>query len=97
MQLNASAAFLFNGSPLIPGHWSLPEGLHRLGLFEFFAAVLTGAAGVIVPKVEHDLAEMLHDVAAIEVDIFHERTAVLAIEDDVLVFAGRTTAFDDQA
>ena len=35
-----------------------------------------------------------HDVAAIEVDVFDERAAIFAIKNDVLVFAGRTAAFD---
>ena len=37
------------------------------------------------------------DVAAIEVDVFHQRPAIFAVENDVLVFARRATAFDHHA
>ena len=61
------------------------------------AAVFAGAAFVVVPEIEHGLAEMIDDIDAIEIDVFHERAAVVAIKDDVLVFAGWTPAFDDDA
>ena len=61
------------------------------------AAVLAGAAFVVVPEIEHGLAEMVHDVGAIEVDVFDERAAIVAIKNDVLVFAGRAAAFHDDA
>src|ERR1044071_5931040 len=71
------------------------ERLDWLGLRDFVAAVLAGAPGIVVPKVEHRLAEMLDDIAAIEIDIFDERAAFIAIEDHVLVLAGRSATFDD--
>ena len=40
---------------------------------------------------------MLDDVGAIEIDVFDERSAVVAIEDDVLVFARRTAPLDHHA
>ena len=61
------------------------------------AAVFAGASLVVVPEIEHGLAEMIDDIVAIEIDVFHERAAVVAIKNDVLVFAGRTPAFDDDA
>jgi len=73
------------------------EGLHRLGLGNFVTALLAGAAGVIVPEIEHGLAEMVNDIGAIEVDVFHERAATVAVEDDVFVFAGRAAPFHDDA
>ena len=73
------------------------ERLHRLGLRHHVAAVLASAAGVVVPKVEHGLAEMVHDIGAIEIDVFHERAAIVAIEDDVLVLTGRAAPFDHDA
>ena len=60
------------------------ERFHRLRLFDFFAAVLAGAPGVIVPKVEHRLAEVLNDIGAIKMDVFHQRLAMLAVKDDML-------------
>jgi len=38
-----------------------------------------------------------HDIGAIEIDVFHERAAIVAVENDVLVLAGRAAAFDDDA
>src|SRR4051812_19038766 len=71
--------------------------LDRLGLGDFGAAVPAGAALIIVPEIEHGLAEVLDDIAAIEIDVFDERAAFFAIKDDVLVFAGGTAAFHDDA
>jgi len=73
------------------------ERLHRLGLRYFVSAVFAGAPGIVVPEIEHRLAEMLDDVAAIEIDVFHERAAVIAIKDDVFVFAGGAAPFHDDA
>src|SRR5437867_11160312 len=58
------------------------ERFHRLRLFNFFAAFLAGASSVIVPELAHGLAEMLNDVAAIEVNVFHKRAAILAIKNN---------------
>jgi len=73
------------------------ERLHRLGLGYFVAAILAGAAGVVVPEIEHRLAEMVDDIAAIEVDVFHECAAIVAIEDDVLMLTGRAAPFHHDA
>ena len=40
---------------------------------------------------------MLDDVSAIELDVFHERLAIWAVEDDMLFLAGRTAALDHYA
>jgi len=61
------------------------------------SAVFAGAAFVVVPEIEHGLAEVIDDIGAIEIDVFHERAAVVAIKDDVLVFAGRPPPFHDDA
>src|SRR5437764_2342929 len=71
------------------------ERLHRLRLWDLRAAVLAGAPRVIVPKIEHGLAEVLDDVGAVELDVFHERLAIRAIENDVLLLTGRAAALDD--
>ena len=60
-------------------------------------AIFAGAPLIVVPEIEHGLAEMLHDVAAVEIDVFDERTAVIAEKDDVFVFAGRPATFDHDA
>jgi len=58
-------------------------------------ALLAGAPGVVVPEIEHGLAEVLDDIAAIEIDVFHDRPAIVTVEDDMFVFPRRTAAFDD--
>src|SRR4051812_37668338 len=73
------------------------ERLGRLGLRDFCAAFLTSAPGGVVPEIKHCLAEVLHDVAAIEVDVLDHRTAILAIENDVLMLTGWAAAFDHNA
>src|SRR5437588_1187625 len=62
---------------------------HRLRLFDFLAAFLAGAARVIIPEIDHRLAEVLNDISAIEVDVFHQRPAIFAVENDVFLFSGR--------
>ena len=57
-------------TPLAPDADAL-QRFHRLRLFDFFAAFLASPAGVIIPEIEHRFAEMLHDIRAIEVDVFH--------------------------
>ena len=68
------------------------ERLRRPWLLDFLTAVLAGPPRVVVPEVEHRLAEVLDDVPAIEVDVFHERFAIFAIENDVFGFSGRASA-----
>ena len=76
---------------------SKSEWLDRLRLRNFRPAIFARAPFIVIPKIEHCLAEMLHDVATIEIDIFHERAAVIAIKNDVLVLAGRATPLDHHA
>src|SRR4051812_26531866 len=73
------------------------ERLYWFGLRNFVAAVFAGPPLVAAPEIEHRLAEMLHDVAAIEINVFDERAAVIAVENDVLMFAGRPTTLDHDA
>ena len=60
-------------------------------------ALLAGAPGVVVPKIDHGLAEVLDDIAAIEIDVFHHRPAIVAVEDDMFVFPRRPAPFDDDS
>ena len=73
------------------------ERLDWLGLGDFRAAVFAGAARVVVPEIEHGLAEMVNDIGAIEIDVFHDRAAFFAVENDVLVLAGRASPLDHDA
>ena len=86
-------------SSLVTGHLSLLESerLGRLRFRDLRAALLAGAPGVIVPEVEHRLAEVLDDVTAIEVNVFHQRLAVFAVENDMFRFARRTATLDHHA
>ena len=52
------------------------------------AAVFAGAAFIVVPEIEHGLAEVVYDIGAIEIDVLHEGAAIVAVKNDVLVFAG---------
>ena len=66
-------------------------------LLDLRAALLAGAPRVVVPEIEHRLAEVLDDVAAVEIDVFHQRAAIFAVKNDVLVLARRTATFDHHA
>src|SRR2546426_2398830 len=73
------------------------EWLDWLRLRNFVAAVFARAPRVVRPKIFHRLREMFDDVGAIEVDVLHYRPAVVAVENDMLAFAGRTAALDHDA
>src|ERR1700757_3965357 len=67
-----------------------PLTLHRLyGLrfFNFLTAIFAGASRIVTPEFEHCLAEVVDNVFAVEVDVFHQRATVLAVEDSVPLFA----------
>jgi hypothetical protein len=71
--------------------------LHRFGFRDLRPALFAGPALFVVPEVEHRLAESAHDIRTIEVDIFHERAAVFALEDHVLVLTRRAPPLDHHA
>ena len=71
--------------------------LHRSGLLDLFTALFARPARVVVPEVEHRLAEVLHDVGAVEVNVFHQCPAIFAVENDVFPFARRTATLDHHA
>jgi hypothetical protein len=73
----------------------LLERFDRLGLGDFGPAVFASAALIVIPKIEHGLAEMIDDIGAIEIDVFHEGAAVVAVKNDVLVFAGWPASLHD--
>ena len=72
---------------------ALLKWLHRLGLRDFPATFLAGASGIVVPEVLHRLAEVLNDIAAVEIDVFHQRAAIVAIKDYVFMLAWRPPTF----
>src|SRR5215469_903702 len=84
-------------SSLDARHLSLFEGFDRLGPRNFVATLFAGTARVVIPKILHCLTEMFDDVGAVEIDVFNKRTAVLAIEDHVFVFARRAASLDYNA
>src|SRR6266516_220737 len=70
------------------------QRFHRLRLFHLFAAFLACPARIIVPEIEHCLTEMLDDIRAVEVDVFHQCSAVFAVENDVLFLSRRPASLD---
>src|SRR6266404_6647414 len=85
----SDAALAFHRNALQSFEW-----FHRLRLRDLRAAFLAGAAGVVVPEIEHGLAEMLDDVGAIKIDVFDQRPAVFAIKDHMFMFSRGTTPLD---
>jgi hypothetical protein len=73
------------------------QPLYRLRFFNFLTALFARAARIVVPEFEHCLAEVVDDVFAIEVDVFHQRATIFAVEDDVLFFARWAAAFCDES
>jgi hypothetical protein len=66
-------------------------------LLDFFTALFARSPRVVIPEIEHRLAEMLDDVSAVEVNVFHQRAAIFAVKNDMLLFSGRTAALDHHA
>ena len=66
------------------------QRLYRLRFFHFLAALFASPTLVIAPEFEHCLAKMVDDVFAIEVDVFNQRSAIFAVENDMLFFTRRT-------
>src|ERR1700680_1068948 len=61
------------------------EGFRRRGLRALSSTFLTRPPRVVVPEIEHRLAEMFDDVSAVEIDVFNNCSAFFAIKNDVLV------------
>src|SRR5439155_19349273 len=66
------------------------QRLHRLWLLNFRSAFLASAACIVIPEIEHRLAEMFDDVRAVEMDVFHHCHAIFTVENDVFFFSSRT-------
>jgi hypothetical protein len=70
---------------------------YRFRLRHFRAALLAGPPGVVVPEIEHGFAEMFNDVGAIEINVFDQCAAIVAIENHVFVLTRRAATFDHNA
>jgi hypothetical protein len=68
--------------------------LYRFGLLDLLTAVFAGAPRIIIPELEHRPAKMLDDVGAVKVDILHQRSTVIAVEDHMLFLSRRAAALD---
>src|SRR5438132_8433896 len=88
----SDAALAFHRNALQSFEW-----FHWLRLRNLRAAFLAGTTRVVVPEIEHGLAEMFDDVGAVEIDVFDQRAAIFTIENDVLVFPRRATSLDHNA
>src|SRR6266481_420079 len=88
----SDAALAFHRNALQSFEW-----FHRLRLRDLRAAFLAGTTRVVVPEIEHGLAEMLDDVGAIKIDVFDQRPAVLTVKDHMFMFSRRTTPLDHDA
>jgi len=73
------------------------EWLHRSGLLDLFTALFARPPRVVLPEVEHRLAEVLHDVGAVEVNVFHQCPAIFAVENNVFLLARRAATLDHHA
>src|SRR5215831_20001663 len=83
---------------LVTCHSSLIlQRLYGLSFLHFLAALFASPARVIAPEFEHCLAEMVDNVFAIEVDVLHQRSAVFAVENDMLFFTRQTAALYHQS
>ena len=71
--------------------------LYRFRLLDFLAAVFAGPPRIVIPKLEHSLAKMLDDIGTIEVNILHERSTVITVEDNMLLLSRWTAALDHHA
>jgi hypothetical protein len=71
------------------------ERLHRLRLLDFRSALFASAACIVIPEIEHRLAEMLDDVRAVKMDVFDQCSAIFAVENDVFFFSRRTAPLDN--
>ncbi len=72
------------------------QRLYRLSFFYLLTALFAGPARIIAPEFEHCLAKMVDDVFAIEVDVFHQRSTIFTVENDVLLFTRRPAPLHNQ-
>src|SRR6266545_3234978 len=75
-------------------HRNALQSAPRLRFLDLLAALLAGTARIVIPEIEHCLAEMLNDIYAVEMDIFHQCATILAVKNNVLFFSRRPASFD---
>ena len=83
--------------PFGPGGSGTCFGIEELGHQTKVPSGAIDAARVVVPEVEHCLAEVLNDVAAIEINVFHQCPAIVAVEDDMFMLARRAATLNHHA
>jgi len=49
----------------------LLQRFHRLRFFDLRAALIAGTPLIVIPEIEHGLAEVLNDICAVEMNVFH--------------------------
>ena len=52
-------------------HRNALQSPHWQRFLDFLAALLAGTTRIVIPEIEHRLAEVLNDICAIEMDVFH--------------------------
>ena len=70
------------------------ERFYRFRFRDLRAALLARSPRVVVPEVEHRLTEVLDDVAAVEINVFHQCPAIVAVENNVFPLSRRAATFD---
>ena len=76
---------------------SFSERLDWFGLRDSASALFASTACIVFPEVEHGFAEMFDNVGAVEIDVFDQRAAIVAIKDHMLVLARWTAPLNDHA
>ena len=47
------------------------QRFHWRRFLDFLAALLAGTPLIVIPEIEHGLAEVLNDICAVEMNVFH--------------------------
>ena len=48
------------------------QRFHWRRFLNLLTALLAGTARIVIPEIEHRLAEVLNDICAVEMDVFHQ-------------------------
>ena len=82
---------------LVTCHWSFLEWLDRLRLRNFVTALFASSSRVVVPEIKHCFTEVVDDIGTITVDVFDQRSAVLAIKNYMFVLTRWAASLDHNA
>jgi len=64
---------------------------------DLVAALFASPPLIVIPKIEHCLTEMLNDIGTIKIDVFDQRSAIVAVENDVFMLARRAATLHHYA